>query len=140
RVAAETDLRLTLLARFLVWKPGSCRERDRADLQRLAQRLNKGGCELGSLSFLFVLEVDIHVRAARGFVSDRVCPAHNVFLRVALVAEAEVRVARRDLGGRPEVLVIGDAKREVARFQPLVDLVAEPGAVSKFERGAYADG
>src|SRR5690606_14718660 len=107
---------------------------------RSADSRHEGGRKLRPLPFLLVLEVDIHVRAGGGLVSDRVCPAHDVVLRIALVAEAEVRVARGDLGRRPEVLVIGDAKREVARFQPLVDLVAEPGAVSKFERGAYADG
>src|SRR5690606_32651406 len=62
---------------------------------------------------------------------------HDVVLRVALVAEAEVRVARRDLGGRPEVLVVGDTEREVTRFQAFVDFIAEPRAVAKFESGAH---
>src|SRR5512138_3078602 len=87
-----------------------------------------------------MLEVDKHVRARGGLVAHGLCPASDVLLRVAFIAQAEVRVACGHLGWCPEVFIVRDAQREVARFEPLVHLVAQPRAVSKLECGAYAGG
>src|SRR6187200_238164 len=92
--------------------------------------------ELGSLPFLFMLEVNEDVAAGRGLSRYGVGPARDVVRRVALVAQAEIRVAGGDVHRRRELLAVGDAQREVTRRQPLAHLFVEPRRVTKLEGGA----
>src|SRR5262249_51706525 len=107
-----------------------------ANSSLIGRRLSSGGWntkmlhqqlrKLGTLAFLFLLEIHLNVAAGRRVRRDPVGPLLDVVGRVALIPQTEVRVVGGDPHRRGQLLAVGDAQRQVARRQPGVDVVVEP--------------
>src|SRR5262245_60991634 len=85
------------------WQAG--RNRERCPLAWAVDGCNQAAREVGAESVLFVFEVDERV-ADRREPADRLRPAFDVRLLVALIAQPEVAVVRGHLHGRAHLLAV----------------------------------
>src|SRR5678816_245568 len=90
--------------------------------------------ELRADARFFVLEIDEYVAGARGLLANGLRPTLDVRRLVALVAQAEIGIAGRDLDRRRKALAIGDAERQVLGSQTIEDIGFHPGLVAELER------
>src|SRR3569832_2184465 len=91
-----------------------------------------------ALRLVFMHEIDIHM--GRRLRAELIDPCLEIDIGIAAAPQAEIAVARGSDNRRAALICIGDARHGAMAMQGLVDVLALPGIMAKFEDHAWTCG